>query len=399
MDQLFSGGALAYFKVCVTLFGMISGELLATTSMQEFLAQINKNLAGFDRIEQFRAEMEGFYIDERLTGYIRAQLTARETMRHHSRLKQRFGSDRCTTTSPFCLAQRDTMCMGEGNLVVRGEGLLDNLKPGYFKVNESETMAERFAKKYTDDSFTDSLYRKRLMPRQEFGGLKSKLLRKSIGLAQSEMRTSLSLSGYKMRLNSGRTIPLDRLDASLMFGNSDREADLLVLRSGHVCRFKKVLMETKSMVSRLKLDFFESSKIIMYKGFSCRLKNIIDRAVYKLSATIKPSTALLVKNQMLRSSLQSGRRYGRFKGRWRHRSAGRQDLAGVEGYLTENEDSPKVKAIMSSFNGPCWPGGEDYNCGSGYQIDAVEVPGFGHSLCVDKDYMLPVRNDGAVRPL
>lgn len=288
--------------------------MLETASMSEFMQHIEKRLNEFDEVDKLRESLRGFFINGRIANYVRDHIIKNETNRYHKNYKTRMDSEQCVDSSPYCFLKKSAQFNSDSQVIFRTGCILDNIKSKHFDIKAgNEQHAAKFAKKYTDDSFYDSLYRKRLFTAGSLIGTSdagSGGLSNTLGL-NSEQRISsttsrIDASGY----GSART-PSQKFQDSMMSHFFVADSAMLIMRESHVCQLKCDAMELQKRQDKRKRAFFDRSCKIINRYFGHKLKSHIERTAYKIKNSQKPSTNSLVKNQELRTSLQHNNRLKR----------------------------------------------------------------------------------------
>lgn len=386
MDYFLSGGVLAYFHISMVLFKLMEKDLLETESMSEFLAHITNFIAEFDKIGLFKSELESFYINNRLFDHVRDHLINKETAQYHRKTKQRFNSEQCASSSPYCFKNKDSMFSSNSNLILRTECVLDNLKKGHFDISsDTKLHSENFAKKYTDDSFRDSLYRKKACPNHNFEVKQSFLCCKSTTLGVgSEL---LVHSGVGK--SDGRSIDLNGLDSCMVSPNPWEEVLIIAVRSEHICHLQKDVLLFKEKTNKDKTAFFDNSSKLAYKNFTTRLKNYVIRAEHNLSAKLKVSTKFFVRNQELRNSLQQRRCSKDAPSRRRCQSQDRLELEdfALNDQRIRKTDLHKIKSIVSSINEYTGSHEEEYSYVSDFDDEDGEKIRTDYKISMIKAFM------------
>ena len=323
--------------------------------MTDFLAYIDNYLSTYNNFKEFKEQLESFYMNKQLFNYIRENLIKRETSRYYTNIKQQPNKEACTKKSPFCALKKNTMFNTDNNVILRSDYILSNLKANYFDINlGKELYTSNFARKYTDNSFYDSLYRKKLFPTSTsitFKDGKSKEMSTSVAI-NSDHKEGPYLKNnnesYCNSLNTHSNIP----NSSTVAYHNMIEKEILIMRAGHVCNFKEDYMRKKSKRIKHRNTFFNRSNKTLNCHLGLTLTNYLLRSIYKVNLTAKMSTEMLVKTQELRNSLQYQEKSCSFAAKRRYRSEDKVDKQSDDLYLnlTRKTAFIRLRSIESNNN-------------------------------------------------
>lgn len=367
---------LAYFKVCVVLFSLMEKELNRTSNMNEFLIYIATFLESFTDIEKFKEKLRGCYLSKKLVSYIRSKITSQETTKYHQNMKQRFTTEKCMESSPYCFMTKNTLFTSDNNFVVRSENFMSNLRSNYYDVIKSnEQYATNFFKKYTDDSYYDSLYRRKqfypyayppsLVPQFQ-NTFHPQTLESVNGLPSDRRKESES---YK----SSKGPQTNLLFSSLVSGLDSVERSLLIVRMDHICYLRELAYDKKRSLMRRKSIFFEKTVCLIERYFGPKLKEHLQMTI-PVENIKKTSTNALVKNFELRSSLDSGRppRGMIFKNQSQSEEKLHRNLIELQGYSARKTLISRKKSANFTLTGHFPKLDDEGSSSEDSEVDSIE---------------------------
>lgn len=367
-------------------------ELLETKESTEFFELINKYLSTFGDIEYLKEEFQSLYINDTLVNYIRGNVINKESTRYKKSMKHRYNSDSCTKTSPFCFLKEGLMFSSDTNVVVRTENILDNLKPNYFDVASSNNdYAIKFVKKYSGDTYTDSLYRKRLFPFHGFASyenLKKPDLSKSFSGKNGTKISPLIHISYQNFQMSNNNVSIS-LISSLMSFTKLRDGILLIVRKDHMCSIKTFTMGKKLGRAKRKVAFFERASKILSWYLGSKARNHVLRTTYRLISSLKVSTDVLVKNHEFRTYLQCGFIKKRPTGKRQCKSHDKHEpkILDMHTSIARKIDTGAIKSISSSINTRNFVYEDETSCTSDLEVDSLDEIGLEFQLAMDTAFL------------
>lgn len=339
----------------MVLFKLMEKDLKEIWCMGEFLQYIDKFLNDFSDLEHFKEQLRSFYINDRIVNFVRENLIRNETNQYYKNYKSRIDGDSCIESLPYCFLKKNTQFSNENQIVFRADSILSNLKSNYFDIKTSnDEYASRYVKKYTNDSFYDSLYRKRLHTATSFvfaSCIKPNALSTTLGVPSNFNTTSIITKPNDSTYTSVKTHS-NQIRSSRVSHVTHIDRGLLILRADHVCQFKTDVMAKKRKADRRKNRFFEKTTKVLYRSYGQKIKGHVERSAYNLKNAMKPSTRLLVKNQELRTSLQDKRQLKRSVARRHCHSEDKIEPYDIDAnnIVSRQTAFVKLKSISSSIN-------------------------------------------------
>lgn len=341
--------------------------------MYELVSYINKFVSEFKDVQLFKEHLRNFYINEKLVHHIRRGLIVRETMRYHRSIRRRSNIEPCVISSPYCFFKKDSIFNNDTNIVMRSEDVLINLKPNYFDVGtEMQSYQINYMKKYTDDTFTDSLYRRKTAILLESPSLKNNLNESS--LATLYVHSQMVASSIRKMTKSCKLTKISvsgRTNACTALAENEKQLEALIIRSYHVCSYKALAIARKEKMNKAKIIFFERISNNLYKHFTIRLKKHMLAVLTRVTKPMKVTKGLFTKNRLLRHSFNETKREKSEVGKRLNHSYANliQDFEDREDSLAQKSELTIFKSTNSTINGQyhmvsgedsCFSGADDF---------------------------------------
>lgn len=296
---------MAYFRICMVLFKMMSKDLRKTNSMSEFLGYIDNYICNFNDTDKFKERLKNFYISEKLINYVRNNIINKETTKYHKNMRQRFETEKCMESSPYCFLTKNTLFANDLHFILRSENIMVNLHSNHFDINKSNIYHKiNYYQNSVDDNCLNSNYRfsKRTFSRPEtYKNQNMMTLYENKNNQKYGNGILKDIESYKSSKNpetyllyTSKASPLDII-----------EKDLLIVRMNHLCFLKDLSLEKKKGLRKRKKIFFQKTLKILEKYFGPKIIAHITKDDYTNKTKAKMSTELLVKNHELRNSLNS----------------------------------------------------------------------------------------------
>lgn len=130
-DYFLLEGVMAYFKVCIVIFGLVEDTLLKVSDLGEFFGFFDKYLAAYTDYVGFKTAYDSVFLNKELLGKARLTLIAKE-MAIYQRTFNHGASEKCNENSPYCFVKREEVFSEYVNYIVKDYNIVDNLKSAYF---------------------------------------------------------------------------------------------------------------------------------------------------------------------------------------------------------------------------------------------------------------------------
>ena len=218
-------GVIAYFKVCIIVFGLVQDTLLKITDMGEVFGFFDKYFDEFDDYAGFKAAMDYLFINKELLNKARVTLIAKETTLYKKTFNKN-ASERCNANSPYCFVKHEEVFSEHANFVLKEYNIVDNIKAGYF---DPYTDSKRRASKSNDEERLHARMHRQTDLAQHYQDSKA-LQKSSTNLRGGKSHQRLFISPIKTekqsfsKKDSGGveidSLPTDRLKDSLLPADS-----------------------------------------------------------------------------------------------------------------------------------------------------------------------------------
>lgn len=295
-------GIMVYIKAIVILFELIYEKIIKTQNSSLFFQCFETFIQDFDDYVHFNNLLNNFYLNEELLNYARTHLIDKETKFFNRKGKIKKASEECCTSSPFCFQNKNSNIDKDENFILKVANIFQNINYSYFEIsNDLFSYCKNLVRKYTDDSFTDSLYRKKLHANKSSSYLNKKYEIDTIKNNQTN---------YSPIINARKDIEKSELFTSKIenannlyspkFTNENGEDDIIILRSSHSCHLGLFIAHQKLYQKDILKIFFEKNKINLYSMLGNKVKMNISNKYPVLNYEINNITDIKTESTKIR---------------------------------------------------------------------------------------------------
>lgn len=289
-------GVIAYFKVCIVIFGLVENLLLKITDFGEFFGFFDKFLVSYTDYAGFKTSLDSVFINKELLNKARFTLISKETILFKKSFNNN-ATEKCNTNSPYCFVKKEEVFSEYVNFATKEYNIVDNLKASHFNpyaepgnkiyYNSSALLFHSHFKEFSNDSKTKDNSKPEMGSMTDLGFVRNH--NNFVNLTESLVHVGTKVKSDQ--LLEDMSIPTDRLKESVAPSESmdspsknveidDKEPiynvkntahikpinlatnidrNVLCIRSNHVCEFSVLDRQKKEHMQLIKTNFLNSS--------------------------------------------------------------------------------------------------------------------------------------------